>query len=183
MPNHGWGHPRDGARIMPKNRRRRKLIEPRLQLKFVGLFLTTSVVGIAFQLVVLNFMLSRAATALPSDGGALLAMIPRVLFDTFLITAGMLIPFTLIVGIRSTFTIIGPLYRFRVFLKQVGRGQQSEPCRIREGDELQDLCALLNDVTLPLREDVVVDPAHGGRRQSEADEEVVPIFGEVRKAG
>ena len=168
---------------MTQNKRKRKFIEPRLQLKFVGLFLTTAVVGVAFQMVVLHFMLNRAATALPSDGGELLALIPRLMFDSFLITAGLLIPFTVLLGIRSTFTIVGPLYRFRVFLKQVGRRQQSEPCQIRKGDELQDLCALLNDVTEPLRENVVVDPANGGRKQVVDDEELVPILGAARKAG
>jgi hypothetical protein len=30
-------------------------------------------------------------------------------------------------------------------------GRQIEACTIRKGDELQELCALLNDVTAPLR--------------------------------
>jgi hypothetical protein len=131
--------------------RRKQLVEPRLQLKFAGLFLTIASIAILIQMVLLNFMLNRAATALPNDGFELLDQIPGILRDTFLITTALLLPISLVVGIRSTFAVVGPLYRFRVFLRGVIEGEQSEPCRIRKNDELGDLCELLNEATEGVR--------------------------------
>lgn len=54
-------------------------------------------------------------------------------------------------GVASTHKIVGPLYRFRVYLTALARGESPEPCRIRKDDELQDLCELLNRATEPLR--------------------------------
>jgi hypothetical protein len=64
----------------------------------------------------------------------------------------MLVPLTLLVGITSTHKVVGPLYRFRVYLTQLAAGERPAPCRIRQNDELQDLCELLNRATQPLRE-------------------------------
>jgi hypothetical protein len=38
-----------------------------------------------------------------------------------------------------------------MYLKQVIARETSEPCRIRKGDELQDLCDLINAATEPVR--------------------------------
>ncbi len=47
-------------------------------------------------------------------------------------------------GIRSTFPIAGPVYRFLADLGDVAEGGYQRPLKIREGDELQDLCAAMN---------------------------------------
>jgi hypothetical protein len=137
---------------MTRYKRRRKIIEPRLQLKFALMFFTTAGIALLVQAVMFSYMFDRAARSLENDGSALLSQLPVILRDCFLLTVVVLVPVTLVVGIQSTFRIVGPLYRFRVFLTSVMAGDQKDPCRIRAGDELHDFCDLLNRVTAPLRE-------------------------------
>jgi nitrogen fixation/metabolism regulation signal transduction histidine kinase len=61
------------------------------------------------------------------------------------------LPLTIAVGILVTFRIAGPVYRLKEFLKSIASGATPEDCRLRKGDELQDLCSLANDATAPLR--------------------------------
>jgi hypothetical protein len=70
---------------------------------------------------------------------------------TLAVSLAIVIPVTLVVAVLLTFKVAGPLYRFRVFLNQVKRGERPEDCRIRKSDELQDFCELLNEATAPLR--------------------------------
>jgi hypothetical protein len=136
---------------MTRYKRRRKLIEPRIQMKFALTFFTTAGIAIFVQTTMIGFMIDRAARSLPSDGALLRSQLPQMLRDCFLLTALVLVPLTLVVGIRSTFRVIGPLHRFRLFLSGVLAGEQHAPCRIRAGDELHDFCDMLNRVTEPLR--------------------------------
>jgi hypothetical protein len=136
---------------MTRYKRRRKLIEPRIQMKFALTFFTTAGIAIFVQTAMIGFMIDRAASTLPSEGALLRSQLPQMLRDGFLLTTVVLVPLTLVVGIRSTFRVIGPLHRFRLFLGGVLEGRQHAPCRIRAGDELHDFCDMLNRVTEPLR--------------------------------
>ena len=132
-------------------RRRKKLIEPRIQLRFALVFLTTSGLAVLVQTLVVSALLMRVASRLPNDGVDLQGFLPEILGSSLLFTLLVLVPLDLCVGILSTHKIVGPLYRFRVYLTQLAAGERPQPCRIRENDELQDLCELLNRATEPLR--------------------------------
>jgi signal peptidase II len=93
--------------------------------------------------------------------------------EILLVSFGMLLPLTIAVGILVTFRIAGPIYRFESYIKSVLRGEEVGPCRIRMGDEFQELCELLNQVTAALRE----QRANDERRTLEHERE------ELRKAG
>lgn len=134
-----------------KFRRSKKLIEPRIQIRFAVIFLAMAGLAAMVQSVVMANFLTRLAGEMPTDGLKLKTALPQVLTTSFLVTFCMLAPLMIIIGIRSTFKIVGPLYRFRVHLKSLLEGEQTEPCRIRKDDELQDFCSLLNQVTEPLR--------------------------------
>ena len=57
-----------------------------------------------------------------------------------------------------TFRIAGPIYRFEQYLAGIAEGRQLGPCRIREGDELVELCARINEATAPLRRGQLARP-------------------------
>ena len=135
-----------------KNKRKRKLIEPRIQGRFALLFLSVAAVAAFLHTVLLTYTLNSLAAELPNDGSVVLARIGEILSRSFFLTLALITPLTFALGVSSIFKIVGPLYRFRIFLKQVHRGEKPGPCRIREDDELQDFCELLNEVTAPLRE-------------------------------
>jgi len=120
-------------------------------MKFALAFFTTAGIAIFGQTVLFGYLLGKAARSLEHDGSLLLNQLPVILRDGFVLTVVVLVPLTVFVGILSTFKIVGPLYRFRLFLKGVLAGEQHAPCRIRAGDELHDFCDLLNRVTEPTR--------------------------------
>ncbi|TDJ67419.1 MAG: methyl-accepting chemotaxis protein [Planctomycetota bacterium] len=136
---------------MARTQRKRKLVEPRLQLEFCLLFLCITLCAVLVQTIVLNFTLAGLAGRVPHAGGRILAEIPRILGESLLLTLALLVPMALAIGVFSTFKIVGPIHRFKVFLEQVAAGERPRECRIRAGDELQDLCRLMNEATAPLR--------------------------------
>lgn len=132
-------------------RRTKKLIEPRVQKRFALTFLSMAGLAALVQAMVVSYLLLRTADRLPNDGVALKTELPEILASSLLITMGLLAPLTVAVGFASTHKIVGPLYRFRVYLTELTQGARPAPCRIRKDDELQDFCELLNRATEPLR--------------------------------
>lgn len=133
-------------------RRRVKLIKPKLQLKLVGVFVGLSALGFLLQSLHVGLRLSELAANVPEGGTYLMAVMPELPLEILLVSFGMLLPLTVAVGIMVTFRIAGPVYRFEKYLKAVIRGEESGPCRIRQGDEFQELCELINQATASLRE-------------------------------
>ena len=140
-------------------RRRRKLVKPGLQLKSTLVFLATGCIGVLVQTIVLFNVLTDVAHEVPNDGAYVLSVVPRMLTMSTLVTFALLIPLTLSVGIMATFRFAGPLYRMEQFLKQVVAGEQPDDCRLREVDELQDFCELLNQATAAARRPADEDDA------------------------
>jgi hypothetical protein len=134
------------------NRRTRRLIEPRVQLRLVLVFLATASLAALVQALVVTFLLTRLVREVPSDGLVLSSELIEILAKSLLVTAAVLVPLTVAVGVWSTHRIVGPLHSFlRTDLTELASGGRPGPCRVRQEDELQDLCELLNRATEPLR--------------------------------
>ncbi len=130
-----------------KERRRIKLIKPRLQLKLIGVFVGLSGLGFLIQSLHVGLRLSELATTVPEGGPYLIAAMPELPLEILAVSFGMILPLTAAVGILVTFRIAGPVYRFERYLEQVMRGEEVGPCRLRKGDELQELCEMINKAT------------------------------------
>ncbi|NOT31842.1 MAG: hypothetical protein HOP15_15460 [Planctomycetes bacterium] len=156
-------------------RRRIKLIKPRLQLKLVGVFVGLSALGFLLQSLHVGLRLSELAASVPEGGNFLIAVMPELPLEILLVSFGMLLPLTIAVGILVTFRIAGPVYRFEKYLKAVIRGEEVGPCRIRTGDEFQELCELINQATSALREQHAAEHKRSEDRAPEREE--------LRKAG
>ena len=139
-----------------KHRRTRKLILPALQLKLICSFLALSALSLLLQYILLISTLSAIASELPHDGLLMLDGMDELLWRFFAVSAGVLLPLTLLVGIIATHRFAGPVFRFKRFLQEVIDGEKPVDCRLRKGDELQDVCELLNRATEPLREETGV---------------------------
>jgi hypothetical protein len=135
----------------PAYRRRIKLIKPRLQLKLIGVFVGLSALGFLLQSLHVGLRMSELAASVPEGGTYLMAVMPELPLEILLVSFGMLLPLTIAVGILVTFRIAGPVYRFEKYLKAVIAGEEAGPCRIRKGDEFQELCELINQVTSAVR--------------------------------
>ena len=137
-------------------KRRKKLVNPGLQLRMSGVFVGLTALMLGLQFVLMTAELHQVANLLPSDGVALLDESNGIVLKLVLVSAAVFLPLTLLVGILSTFRIAGPLYRFQRFLEAVRDGESPEDFHLRDKDELHDLAALLNDATRPLRIQVVL---------------------------
>jgi len=157
--------------MAPNHKRRKKLINPGLQLRMSGVFVGLTALMLGLQFVLMTAELHQVANRLPSDGSALLQQSNGIVIKLVLVSAAIFLPLTLLVGVLSTFRIAGPVYRFRRFLEAIKDGESPEDFRLRDKDELQDLAKLLNDATRPLRVQVVVQDIPGGQPPTANDPE------------
>ncbi len=134
-----------------RSRRRRKLIKPGIQLRLSAIFAGVSVLCLLIQWLLFSALLVSAANDLPVGGEYLLDLIPGLLFRSILFSLVIALPLTLLAGVHATFGITGPIHRFESYLREVVRGTQLGPCKIRKGDGLGELCELINLATEPVR--------------------------------
>ncbi len=132
-------------------KRRQQLVHPRLQLRLVLIFLGVSLVGLVLQFVLIAATISALAAELPQDGPLLLERIPSYTLAILGITACVVFPLTITVGILATFRVAGPLYRFEQHLKAIARGEDPGECHIRKGDQLHEFCTSLNQALKAMR--------------------------------
>lgn len=137
---------------MHNQRRPFRMIRPKLQLHLMLSFLGVSVLALLIQYLVFIRVVSQLASELPDDGALLMGELPSRLLWVLFGSAALLFPSTLYVGILTTRRIVGPIYRFEMYLKQVLEGKNREECRLRDGDEFMELCALINRATATQRQ-------------------------------
>lgn len=149
----------------PRFKRKKRLIDRRLQLRFVATFAATAGLAVLVQTIVMGYVLASIIEAAPNDKLMLMSAAPKMLATGVVASFALMLPATVLLGIHMTFPIAGPLYRFRQYLGSVSAGERPGPCRIRQGDELQDLCDLINSALASYQteiEELVEDLADGG---------------------
>ena len=132
--------------------RRQKLILPSLQLRLVGAFVGLAGLALLLQFLLLGQRITSYIARIDGETGALNDEMPVVLLQVLAFSTLLLLPIIFTLGILMTFKLAGPLYRFEQYFKALAAGEKTGPCKIREGDQLQDLCTLINEATAPLRE-------------------------------
>lgn len=132
-------------------RRRQKLIKPGVQLRLAGIFAGLTVLCLLLQWLLFSSLVTSAANRMPVGSEYLLDLVPELLTRSLLLSSLIALPLTLLVGIHATFGITGPIHRFETYLREVVRGTQLGPCKIRKGDALGELCGLINEATEPVR--------------------------------
>ena len=122
-------------------------------------FLGVAVLALSLQYMVFLRVLAAAALQLPNDGAVLMGEIAAHLGLVFVVSLLGLLPATFVVGLLVTHRIVGPLYRFETHLTKLLAGETKAACTIRKGDELQELCDLINRATEPMRSTATEAPA------------------------
>lgn len=142
--------------------RRQKLVLAEFQLRLVLLVAAAAGVAAGVQALMLDQAIGIVAKTLPNDASLLEAELPGLMARATLGTLALLFPLLYFLALAVSFRFCGPLVRLRRFLSAVESGEQVEPCSLRRGDRLQDLCAMLNLATLEQR-------AENGRRAAQRD--------------
>jgi methyl-accepting chemotaxis protein len=135
-----------------KQRRTRKLIDNRLQLKLTMWFVAVATLTMLFQFFILASTVSRMALDLPNDSHVFLDGLLELLLRTFLASLAISLSLTFTVGVLLTHRVAGPIHRFTKFLEAIERGERPANITIRKNDELGDFCELLNRATAPQRQ-------------------------------
>jgi hypothetical protein len=134
-----------------RHKRRIKLIRPRLQLRLVSIFAGIGVLSLLLQCLLFYQVLGRLAIGLPNDGLIVLDAVNGSIAAILISSLCMLLPAIFWIGIQVTFRIAGPVYRLETYLRQVANGERPPDCKLRRGDQLQELCEAVNAATRPLR--------------------------------
>lgn len=170
-------------------RRRIKIIRPKLQLKLVFSFMGMTLLAMMLQFMIFLKTITNIASALPADHDVLMESVPEIVVQSLLLSFLVVVPLVFLVGVLMTFRIAGPIYRFESWCKQLLRGEDPGACALRKGDELNELCALLNQVAQPLREQnraklgtPAVEPAAPLASRGRAEEEAVLTGGGDQRA-
>ena len=151
-----------------KNKRHIKLINPGVQLGLGARFLGLAILTILFQALVMNWLIIDSAVSMPEGGAYLVDLAPTLLLKAIGLSLVLVLPTTLIVGVLSSFSLVGPLYRFEEYLKSLLAGEQVDACRIRSKDKLHGLCGLLNQATEPLRAQNSQENARAGQEPNDS---------------
>src|SRR5262245_9093834 len=96
--------------------RKKKLIDPGLQLRLIVPFLVAASVAVLVEAILLNNLVRDLANELPHDESILLSQWPREFRTQLLIAFGLLVPLLTGIGIQASFRIAGPLKRIRSYL-------------------------------------------------------------------
>jgi hypothetical protein len=135
-----------------KNQRRPiRILFPRLQNRAFTLVLAMVGTSLLIHTLVSVVSLTRMAHSLPSDGKVLHGMIVGMLTRDFLLAFVITVPAFGLLAAAAFMRVVGPVHRMRTFLQGVVDGRETEPCRLRKGDEFQDICELINQATEPMR--------------------------------
>ncbi len=129
---------------MTNHVRKRKLPKPALQLKIVLIFMCLGLSCVLLQFTMFSRTVSEMALQVPGEGITLSGKVFDVLWRDLFVALALLIPLTVSVGIIVTFRLAGPVYRFENYLRSIAAGENPGPCKIRTGDELQELCTAIN---------------------------------------
>ncbi|NOT30635.1 MAG: hypothetical protein HOP15_09340 [Planctomycetes bacterium] len=124
--------------------RKNRLPKPALQLKLVLGFMGVSTLALCSQVLLLANRLMYLSQELPVSGEEIRSVLPELLTEVFVFSFLVLLPSVLAIGVLLTFRLAGPIYRFERYLADVAAGRESGPCRLRKGDQLQELCDLIN---------------------------------------
>ena len=145
---------------MPPSDQRENPIEPtpgaiagieKAFLRLTFWFVCLAVVSLGVQFILFTSAMSGVALDMPGDAAANFDRFSAVFMEVLIQSLAIVLPLTVMVGVLATFKIAGPVYRMMEFFQAVLRGEHPEECRLRKGDELQELCKLANDVTHQLR--------------------------------
>lgn len=127
-------------------RKTKRFVRADVQLRVVCIAIAVAAVVLLvnFQLCLttINEVVSRL------HEGTKLALVAEELRHAAIMSAfisiGLAIPMAAAVGVLYSFKFAGPLCRFKRFFSELKTGRWDVSCKLRQGDDLQDLCEELN---------------------------------------
>lgn len=135
-----------------KNRRRRKLIRPDIQIRGITFALLLALGTVTIQSIALMVILNQVAVAAPTDGPAILQALPRLLALSAAVSFALLTPLILALTLNESHRVAGPIYRIEQHLRAHLNGEATGPLQLRRRDQLKDVAELVERTVDQARE-------------------------------
>ncbi|MBI4343359.1 MAG: HAMP domain-containing protein [Candidatus Omnitrophica bacterium] len=138
-------------RAAPRFQRRRYLVNPSLQYRFIGvlllllLLLTAGALGsvyLALWITLRTYHLADNPVAIAQLAGVGLLVTLQLL---------LIAPVVVWLGVRLTHKVAGPLVRIQAAIQQMTQGDYQVNIKLRKGDSLVELAESLNTLASTLR--------------------------------
>lgn len=143
---------------MPHYRRRFRLILPKVQLRLIGSMAAVAALALLLEYTFLVLAVINLANELPNDRDLLLSQASSRLGWILGAALAVLLPVLFTVAVMVSHRFCGPIYRFEKYLREVLSGAERGECRLRQGDDLQELCELINRSTAATRAAAATPP-------------------------
>ena len=153
-------------------KRREKLIRPNFQFRLAGSIVGLAALALALQFLLLGYRMNEILASVDVPDEDLTRHLPGLLLQVIGFSVGVMLPIIFMLGIILTFRIAGPVHRFETYLKSVIDGEHTGPCSIRNGDQLQDLCGLINGALDATRERALAGEETSDTESSEKVDEL-----------
>jgi len=132
----------------PAYKRKQYLVAKKFQLKYTGLilllmFLTASMCSYVVYYTAMILMGEKLANVYPQ--GRLLYIVKTVNFR-ILLSAILVTPLVVMLGIFLSHRIAGPIFRMEKFLKDMAAGNLASRITLRQGDEMATLAGGINNL-------------------------------------
>jgi len=131
--------------------KRKMRVDRRMQLRLTGWLTVLTVIALVFQAGLFISLMTRLAASAPADPAVAAQEALHSGLTLAAYSMAVILPLMVIVGAMTTFRVSGPLFAIQRFLRQVAAGERSTECQLREKDELQELCRLVNEGTAERR--------------------------------
>jgi hypothetical protein len=126
-------------------RRRWMLVNRRLQLRIALYFVLVAAGALGLEAWLVHREVAALADEPTISTAALLEAWPGVLARRAAQALLLALPVLVGVAIAVSFRVAGPMYRFEKFLREVRDEGRTAPCTLRQQDDFQEFCTLLND--------------------------------------
>lgn len=131
--------------MKPSYRRRKfRLLRPALQLRLMAAFGSIGLLALGLQFLLFYRAVGEASLEMGSADAAVIEELSTQLLIGLFASVAILLPLVLAIGTSIVLRFVGPIYRFETWIGQVLRGEDPGPCRLRKGDDLVELCALID---------------------------------------
>lgn len=126
--------------------RKQRLVKPRFQLRLIATFVLISACCSLVQYLLLLRTLDALAVSLPNDGVILMDWVNDLFWKHYALALALMVFMMVSVGLYMTHRIAGPAFRIQTYLTQIHSGEDPGPCRLRNGDEFQEIAELVSSL-------------------------------------
>ncbi len=124
-----------------------RMLFPKVQTRFLGFLCLLGLTAVSICSSIATIGLVWLSGRMPSDSTWLMEQMPSTVGVLFVASLAVSLPAVALVGAFASMPLFGALHRIHGFLESVASGEESKDLKLRAKDPLQNLAAIVNEVT------------------------------------